>query len=34
MALENTREVCEKTYIHFIEEQLQEAASQIDVIEI
>lgn len=32
--LGNTREVCEKTYIHFIEEQLQEAASQIDVIEI
>lgn len=32
--LGNTREVCEKTYIHFIEEQLQEAASQIDVIEL
>lgn len=32
--LGNTREVCEKTYIHFIEEQLKEAASQIDVIEI
>ena len=32
--LGNTREVCEKTYIHFIEEQLKEAASKIDVIEI
>lgn len=32
--LGNTREVCEKTYIHFIEEQLKEAASQIDIIEI
>lgn len=32
--LGNTREVCEKTYIHFIEEQLKEAASRIDVIEI
>ena len=32
--LGNTREVCEKTYIHFIEEQLKEAASKIDIIEI
>lgn len=32
--LGNTREVCEKTYVHFIEEQLKEAASKIDVIEI
>lgn len=32
--LGNTREVCEKTYIHFIEEQLKQAASKIDVIEI
>lgn len=32
--LGNTREVCETTYIHFIEEQLKEAASKIDVIEI
>lgn len=32
--LGNSREVCEKTYIHFIEEQLKEAASKIDVIEI
>lgn len=27
--LGNTREVCEKTYIHFIEEQLQNAANQL-----
>lgn len=27
-------EVCEKTYIHFVEEQMKEAASQIDVIEV
>lgn len=27
-------EVCQKTYIHFVEEQLKEAASKIDVIEI
>lgn len=27
--LGNTREVCEKTYIHFIEEQLQNAAKQM-----
>lgn len=27
--LGNTREVCEKTYIHFIEEQLQSAAQQM-----
>lgn len=27
--LGNTREVCEKTYIHFIEEQLQSAAKQM-----
>ena len=26
--LGNTREVCEKTYVHFVEEQLQNAASQ------
>lgn len=32
--LGNTREVCEKTYIHFIEEQLQEAASKITAIEV
>jgi site-specific recombinase XerD len=32
--LGNTREVCEKTYVHFIEEQLKTAASKIDVIEI
>ena len=32
--LGNTREVCEKTYIHFIEEQLKEAASKIDIIEM
>lgn len=32
--LGNTREVCEKTYIHFVEEQLKDAASKIDVIEI
>lgn len=32
--LGNTREVCEKTYVHFIEEQLKEAASKIDIIEI
>lgn len=32
--LGNSREVCEKTYIHFIEEQLKEAASKIDIIEI
>jgi integrase len=32
--LGNTREVCEKTYVHFIEEQLKDAASKIDVIEI
>lgn len=32
--LGNTREVCEKTYIHFIEEQLKDAASKIDIIEI
>ena len=27
-------EVCQKTYIHFVEEQLKSAASKIDVIEI
>lgn len=32
--LGNTREVCEKTYVHFVEEQLKEAASKIDAIEI
>lgn len=32
--LGNTREVCEKTYLHFVEEQLKEAASKIDIIEI
>lgn len=32
--LGNTREVCEKTYVHFIEEQLKEAASKIEIIEI
>lgn len=32
--LGNSREVCEKTYVHFVEEQLKEAASKIDVIEI
>lgn len=32
--LGHSKEVCEKTYIHFIEEQLKEAASKIDVIEI
>ena len=32
--LGNSREVCEKTYIHFVEEQLKEAASKIDIIEI
>lgn len=32
--LGNTREVCEKTYVHFVEEQLKEAASKIDIIEI
>ncbi len=32
--LGNSREVCEKTYIHFVEEQLKDAASKIDVIEI
>lgn len=32
--LGNSREVCEKTYVHFIEEQLKEAASKIDIIEI
>lgn len=26
--LGNSREVCEKTYIHFVEEQLKDAASQ------
>ena len=32
--LGNSREVCEKTYVHFVEEQLEDAASKIDVIEI
>ena len=32
--LGNTREVCEKTYIHFIEEQLKDAAKRIDIIDI
>lgn len=32
--LGNSREVCEKTYVHLVEEQLKEAASKIDVIEI
>lgn len=32
--LGNTREVCEKTYIHFIDEQLKVAASKIDAIEV
>ena len=32
--LGNSREVCEKTYVHFVEEQLKDAASKIDVIEI
>lgn len=32
--LGNTREVCEKTYVHFVEEQLKEAASKIDIIDI
>ena len=32
--LGNSREVCEKTYIHFVEEQLKDAASKLDVIEI
>lgn len=33
--LGNTREVCEKTYIHFIEEQLQKAAEKsVEVFEI
>lgn len=32
--LGNTREVCEKTYVHFIEEQLQDAASKINIIEV
>lgn len=32
--LGNTREVCEKTYIHFIEEQLKAAASRIEAIEV
>lgn len=32
--LGHSKEVCEKTYIHFVEEQLKEAASKIDVIEI
>ena len=27
-------DVCRKTYIHLVEEQLKHAASQIDVIEI
>lgn len=29
--LGNTREVCEKTYVHFIEEQLKNAASRINI---
>lgn len=32
--LGNSREVCEKTYVHLLEEQLKEAASKIDIIEI
>lgn len=32
--LGNTREVCEKTYLHFVEEQLKTAASNIEVIDI
>lgn len=32
--LGNSREVCEKTYVHFVEEQLKDAASKIDIIEI
>lgn len=32
--LGNTREVCEKTYVHFVEEQLKDAASKIDIIDI
>lgn len=32
--LGNTREVCEKTYVHFVEQQLKDAASRIDAIEI
>ncbi len=30
--LGNSREVCEKTYVYFIEEQLKDAASKIDII--
>lgn len=29
--LGNTREVCESTYVHFVEEQLKEAASKINI---
>jgi len=32
--LGNSVEVLEKTYVHFIEEQLKEAASKIDIIEV
>lgn len=32
--LGNTREVCEKTYVHFVEQQLAVAAHKIDVIEL
>ena len=32
--LGNTREVCEKTYVHFIEEQLKDAASKITIVEV
>jgi site-specific recombinase XerD len=33
--LGNTREVCEKTYIHFVEEQLKDAAAKmVPVIEL
>lgn len=32
--LGHSADVCQKTYIHFVEEQLQNAAAKIDVIEI
>ena len=32
--LGNTREVCESTYVHFVEEQLKDAASKMEIVDI